>query len=104
MFARMTKAEALARLRAHEPRLRAIGIERLSIFGSTARDEARPGSDLDLAATLDYDAVRRLGSFGFFGVEDQIAEMLGVKVDLVTEPTRRPRLQAQIDRDRIDVF
>ncbi|MEH3159019.1 MAG: hypothetical protein PGN08_08845 [Sphingomonas taxi] len=46
-----------------------------------------------------------LGPFGFFGIEDRIAAMLGgVKVDLVTEPTRRSRLQAQIDRDRVHVF
>ena len=101
---RVTKTEALARLRAHEPALRELGITRLSIFGSTARGEERPDSDVDLAATMDYDQVDTLGPFGFFGIEDEIAGMLGVKVDLVTEPSRRPRLQAQIDRDRVDVF
>ncbi|MFS0772191.1 nucleotidyltransferase family protein [Sphingomonas sp. 1P08PE] len=101
----MDKAEALKRLRAREADLRALGIERLSIFGSTARGEDRPDSDVDLAAIMDYDQVRTLGPFGFFGIEDRLAEMLGgVKVDLVTEPSRRPRLQAQIDRDRIHVF
>jgi predicted nucleotidyltransferase len=82
-----------------------MGIARLSLFGSTARGEDRADSDIDLAAIMDYDQVRTLGPFGFFGIEDHIAEMLGgVKVDLVTEPTRRLRLQAQIDRDRIHVF
>ena len=100
----MTKAEALARLRAHETDLRALGIERLSIFGSIARGEERADSDLDLAASMDYDRVRALGPFGFFGIEERLADMFGVKVDLVTEPTRRPRLQARIDRDRVHVF
>jgi len=101
----MDKAEALRRLRAREADLRALGIQRLALFGSTARGEDRPDSDVDLAAVIDYDQVRTLGPFGFFGIEDRIAEMLdGVKVDLVTEPTRRARLQAQIDRDRVDVF
>lgn len=101
----MDKAEALRRLRERETDLRALGIERLSIFGSTARGEDRPDSDVDLAAIMDYDQVRTLGPFGFFSIEDRIAAMLGgVKVDLVTEPTRRPRLQAQIDRDRVHVF
>ena len=49
----MTKADALAQLRAHEPDLRAIGIQQLSLFGSVARDEASSGSDVDLAAELD---------------------------------------------------
>jgi predicted nucleotidyltransferase len=92
------------RLRRIEPELRELGVRRLSLFGSTARDEAKAGSDIDLAAVMDYDAVRALGPFGFFSVEDRIADMMGTKVDLVTEPTRHPRLQAQIDRDRVDVF
>ena len=101
----MTKTEALLRLKAREADLRALGIERLSIFGSTARGEERADSDVDLAAVINYETVRRLGPFGFFGIEGQIEGMLGgVKVDLVTEPTPGPRLQAQIDRDRIDVF
>jgi uncharacterized protein len=100
----MTRHEALKRLRHCEPDLRALGIARLAIFGSTARDEARSDSDVDLAAVVDFDAIRKLGPFGFFGIEERIAEMLGTKVDLVTEPARKPRLQAQIDRDRIHVF
>ena len=100
----MTMIEALARLRAHEPDLRELGITRLSIFGSTARGEERSDSDVDLVAVMDYDQVRKLGPFGFFGIEDRIADMIGVKVDLVTEPTRRPRLQGEIDRDRVHVF
>ena len=91
----MTKAEALERLRAREPELRQLGITRLSIFGSMARDEARPDSDVALVATVDYDAVRALGP---------IEDMLGVKVDFMTEASLEPRLQAQVDRDRVHVF
>ncbi len=101
----MTKDEALARLRAREADLRGMGIERLSIFGSTARGEEHDASDVDLAAVIDYDVVRTLGPFGFFGIEDRIADMLKTKVDFVTEPgSEAPRLQAQIDRDRVRVF
>jgi len=101
----MTKAEAVVLLREREPELRALGIKRLSIFGSTARGEASAGSDIDLAATVDYEAVRRLGPFGFFGIEGKIAELIGTKVDFVTEPhDEAPRLQAEIDRDRVCVF
>ncbi|HEU0044183.1 nucleotidyltransferase family protein [Sphingomonas sp.] len=100
----MTKTEALDRLRAREMELRAMGIQRLSLFGSTARSEAHSVSDIDLAATMDYDQVRALGPFGFFGIEERIAAMLDAKVDLVTEPARHPRLQGEIDRDRVTVF
>lgn len=97
----MKRDEALARLREREPELRALGIERLSLFGSTARDEARDDSDLDLVVRF------RPGltfAWGWYWMQDEVAEMMGVPVDMVTEPARRPRLQAQIDRDRVDVF
>ena len=101
----MTKAEALATLRAREPELRAMGIKQLSIFGSVARGEQTDGSDVDLAAEIDYEQVRTLGPFGYFAIERQIAVMLGTKVDFGTEPhDQQPRLQAQIDRDRVRVF
>ena len=101
----MTKVEVLARLRAREADLRAMGIEHLSIFGSTARGEERADSDVDLAAVLDYEKVRGLGPFGYFSIEGRIEAILGVKVDFGTEPhDQQPRLQAQIDRDRVHVF
>ena len=101
----MTRAEVLGRLRAHEADLRALGIEHLSLFGSVARGEERADSDVDLAAILDYDKVRDLGPFGYFGIEPRIEAMLGMKVDFGTEPKeRQPRLQAEIDRDRVHVF
>lgn len=100
----MTRDEALARLRALEPAIRALGIQHLSIFGSTARGDQRDDSDVDLAATLDYERVRQLGAWHYFGIGDEIAQMLGARVDLITEPARRQRFQAEIDRDRIHVF
>ena len=100
----MTKAEALARLRSREDDLRKLGITNLAIFGSTARNEARPDSDVDLVASVDYDAVRALGPFNFFGIEGKIEEMLGPKVDFMTEPSRNDRLRVEIDRDRVHVF
>lgn len=100
----MDKAEALRRLRARGDDLRALGITRLALFGSTARDEAHDGSDVDLAAAIDHDTVRRLGPFGYFGIEGSIGEMVGTKVDLVSEPARKQWLQAEIDQDRVVVF
>ncbi len=45
----MLRTEAVARLRTHQAMLYAMGIEHVSLFGSTARDEAHEDSDLDLA-------------------------------------------------------
>ncbi|MBI4887517.1 MAG: nucleotidyltransferase domain-containing protein [Acidobacteria bacterium] len=44
----MTRDVAMARLVAAEPDIRAPGVARLALFGSVARDEVRPDSDVDL--------------------------------------------------------
>jgi uncharacterized protein len=44
----MDRGEAVEKLKEHETELRWLGVERLYLFGSTARDEARPDSDVDL--------------------------------------------------------
>ena len=44
----MTRTDAIERLRTHRPELRRLGVDRLYLFGSVARDEARDDSDVDL--------------------------------------------------------
>lgn len=92
----------VATLRAHTDELRAAGIRHLSLFGSMARGEARPDSDIDLAAELDPAA--RIDLFSLVALERRLGEILGRKTDLLTEPARRERLRANIDRDRQRVF
>ena len=98
----MDKAQAIAALQANKQAIIGLGIDHIAVFGSTARGEARPDSDLDLAATLNPE--QRIGILRLVEIEQRIAEMLGTKVDLITEPVRKPSLQQQLDRDRIDVF
>ena len=97
----MKRAEAVDRLVANRSQLTAMGIAHIAIFGSTARNTAHDGSDLDLAIKLRPDM--RLG-WDYFSLEERVGALLGVSVDLVTEPATRSRLQSEIDRDRIDVF
>ena len=85
-----------------EPELRSMGVLSLSLFGSVARGDATPGSDVDLAAELDH--TRKLDLFDFAVINERLSELLGLEVDLVSEPARRARFQAAIDRDRVHVF
>lgn len=55
------------------------GIARLELFGSTARGEAGRGSDVDLIATF-----RSNPGLGFFAMEQEMGEILGVPVHLLT--------------------
>lgn len=97
----MKREVALAILKAHAPELRALGVVSLSLFGSTARDEARDDSDVDVVATLLPGPEKGLAYLGRVeDLKERLAAMLGHPVDLIVEPTSRPRIQGEIDRDR----
>jgi uncharacterized protein len=92
----------IATLRAHEPELRAAGILRLSLFGSVARGDAGPESDVDL--TAEFDPAARMDLVRLVALERRITELVGRKVDLLPEPVEKPRLRANIHRDQKLVF
>ncbi len=89
-------------LRAHEAELRAAGISRLSLFGSVARGDAEAGSDVDLAA--EFDPAARMDLVRLVALERRLGEILGRRVDLLPEPVEKPRLRANIERDRVLAF
>ena len=98
----MERDTVLERLRAHEAELKAMGVARLSLFGSVARGEAGPESDVDLAVELDHG--RGIDLLDFARINLRLNDMLGAKVDLISEPARRPDFQADIERDRVNAF
>ena len=101
-FEHVDRSTALERLKAHEAELRALGVVALSLFGSVARDEAGPASDVDVAVRLDH--ARKLDLLDFAAINLRLSDLLGAKVDLISEPARKVRFQAQIDRDRVHAF
>ncbi len=88
----------IAALRAHEEELRDAGIRHLSLFGSIARGDGVADSDVDLAAEFNPDA--RMDLFRLAALERRVAEIVGRRVDLLPEPVEKPRLRANIERDR----
>ena len=98
----MDRQTVIDRLKRNQSRLEALGLARVSLFGSTARGQAQAGSDVDLAVTLDEAA--GIDLFRFAAISEQVRSLLGTAVDLVVEPARNARMQAQIDRDRLHVY
>ena len=98
----MTRDEVTAVLRAHEAELRAAGIEALDLFGSVARGEERPDSDVDLACRLTEDA--KIGLFQFAGLKLRMEDVLGRSVDLVTIGMLKGRFGDNARRDLQRVF
>jgi uncharacterized protein len=98
----MNRETVITALRAHESELRAAGVVRLSLFGSTARGEARPDSDIDLLAA--FDNARRLPLLDVIRIENQISDLLGHAVDLIEEGTLKPRVRHSVDREAMRAF
>jgi uncharacterized protein len=97
-----TAERVIATLRAHEAELRQAGLRSLSLFGSVARGETEPDSDIDLAA--EFDPAARMDLLRLTALERRIGELLGCPVDLLPEPVEKHRLQDQINRDRRCAF
>lgn len=97
----MRREDAIGRLREHETELRRLGVERLYLFGSTARGEAGEDSDVDLF--FDYEK-GKLGLFELMDVKEFAADVLGVKTDVTTRDSLHKGLRAQIEASAVRVF
>ena len=67
------------------------------LFGSFARGEETPRSDVDLLVQLDY---TKLDGFGFFGMWGDLEGLLGRPVDLVTEAGLAPYTRESVEYDK----
>jgi uncharacterized protein len=98
----MNRADAIIRLKAHADALKAMGATSLYMFGSTARDVARPASDLDLF--VDYDRDGRFNAFDLVGIKLFLERELDLPVDVTTRDGLHPMLKADIEQAAIRVF
>lgn len=95
-----TTNELRARLAASLPELRRRhAIATIGVFGSWARGEQTPESDVDLLVAFDAP----VGLFEVAELEEELEALLGTRVDLVTPGGLRPRLKEEIQRDLLPV-
>ena len=97
----MERSEAIARLKEHEAELKRLGVEHLYLFGSTARDEAREGSDVDLF--FDYER-GKFGLFDLMDVKERASGILGRKADIMTRDSLHKTLRRRIEATAVRVF
>lgn len=96
----MRKQEVIKFLDAHKASLsERFGVTDLALFGSTARDTAGEGSDVDILVSFDGPATSKR----YFGVQFYLEDLLGCPVDLVTDKALRPELRPYIEREAIHV-
>jgi len=92
--------EAMRLLRQHLPEVRVrFDVVRLRLFGSTARDEATESSDVDVLVGFEGPATYDR----YFGLKFFLEDLLGTRVDLVSERASREELRPAILRESIYV-
>lgn len=87
-------------LRLHREEIRGFGAVSLAVFGSVARGEARPDSDVDVLVKLE----RGVTLFGFVRLKNHLEELLGRSVDLVTPGGLREYMRAEVLAEAVPVY
>lgn len=82
------------------PVLKKAGVKKAAVFGSVARGEETSTSDIDIL----IDTPSHMSLFGFVGLELELQDVLGQKVDLVDEAGIKPRLKPYIMKDQIAIL
>lgn len=100
----MRRDDVIARLKETEPALRAFGVAALYLFGSHARDEAGPGSDVDVFVDPASDTA--LSFIPFMDAYETIQKAVGagVEVGYSTRDGLSPYIRAEVEREAIRVF
>ena len=97
----MNKEQVISALQGHEAELRGIGVSRLYLFGSVARDRAGPESDVDLFFDTDNP---RFSLIDLVDLQERVNAILGIESDVVTRASLHPMLRPRIEKEALRVF
>jgi hypothetical protein len=99
----MNRAEVITKLKAVEPALRAHGVAALYLFGSYARDEAGPDSDLDVF--VDKNPGRRFGFDQLMGSYHALCDALpGIEISYGTRAGLSKYVKNEVERQAVRIF
>ncbi len=90
----MSIEDTITRLSAEKSMLLEFSVKALYVFGSVARGEDRPDSDVDILVDFERDA--DVGLFTFARLQRKLSQILGRPVDLVTPDALHPVLKDRI--------
>jgi uncharacterized protein len=91
----MNSDEIINKLRTEAGALNVLGVASLKLFGSAARNQAGPLSDVDFLVRFQ----NRPNYDRYMDLKFHLENILGVKVDLVTEDALRPEMRPSIEKD-----
>lgn len=95
----MKREDVIKLIADHRSEIKRLGVKSLAFFGSVARNESRPNSDVDFLVEFEgmatFDGYNNLKSF--------LEKLLGCKVDLVTHRSLKPRLRPLVEKEAVYV-
>ena len=95
----MERNQVLELLQAHRAEIDAMGVKSLAVFGSVARGEANPESDVDILIEF-----RQPATFdGYMQTKFYLEDLLGCPIDLVVRQALKPRMLPVVEREAIYV-
>jgi len=86
------------------PLLAPYGVRRLAVFGSVARGEDHPGSDVDLLVDFTSPRLRPLGLIGWVRLERDLTDALGQRVEMVSSEGLSRNLRPLIEKDLVVLY
>jgi predicted nucleotidyltransferase len=98
----MDKAGIIAKLKNVEARLRARGVAHAALFGSHARGEAGPDSDIDIMIEIEPGAPMDL--LAYIDIVHFIEDLFPACVDVSNRAAQRPHIRSSADRDAVYAF
>jgi predicted nucleotidyltransferase len=98
----MDQTQAIETLRRSEVDLRARGVRRAAVFGSVARGDNRPESDLDIMVEIEPEA--HLTVYDYVDLKDYIASLFDGPVDVVNRDGIKPYIRPAATADAIYAF
>jgi hypothetical protein len=98
----MRRDDVIARLKEAEPALRARGIRRAAVFGSVARGDERPDSDIDIMIEVDPDF--HITIYDYVGLKEYVSELFEGTVDVVSRNGLKPYVRPSVTAEAIYAF
>ena len=96
------RQEIIDRLRQNEAALRARGVSHAALFGSRARGDNRPDSDIDIM--IEVDPAAGIGVYEYVALKDYIAALFDRPVDVVSREGLKPYVKPAVTTDAIYAF